>query len=60
MAENFITRLKQRKKELASHEDEKPSIFQQQLAKFKFDPDHINAFQAVSYTHLTLPTIYSV
>jgi len=44
MSDNFLTRFKKRKADDAT-EDEKPSIFQQQLAKFKFEPDHINAFQ---------------
>ena len=45
MAENFIKRLKQRKRDQASAEQDKPSIFQQQLEKFKFEPDQINVFQ---------------
>jgi acetyl esterase/lipase len=46
MADNFITRLTLRKKDRATISDEeRPSVFQQQLAKFKFEPDHINAFQ---------------
>ena len=44
MAENFLSRLKKRKDE-AQLDDDKMSPFQQQLAKFKFDPDHINLFQ---------------
>ena len=45
MAENFIKRLKQRKRDQTSAEQDKPSIFQQQLEKFKFEPDQINVFQ---------------
>ena len=48
MAENFLTRMKQRKastKDDASAEEPKSSVFQQQLAKFKFEPDQINLFQ---------------
>lgn len=44
MADNFLKRMKKRK-QIESAEDEKPSIFQQQLAKFKFEPDQINLFQ---------------
>jgi acetyl esterase len=44
MAENFIQRLKKRR-DLTQDNDEKTSIFQQQLEKFKFDPDQINVFQ---------------
>jgi len=48
MADNFITRMKQRKasaKAEACGEERKSSVFQQQLAKFKFEPDQINLFQ---------------
>jgi len=44
MADNFISRLKKRK-EAAGSDEEKTSLFQQQLEKFKFDPDQINVFQ---------------
>ena len=44
MAENFLSRLKRRKEEVQL-DDEKKSPFQQQLEKFKFDPDRINLFQ---------------
>lgn len=43
MSENFLQRLKRRKDE--TNAEEKPSIFQQQLAKFKFEPDQIDVFQ---------------
>lgn len=43
MSENFLQRLKKRKEDPAA--DEKPSLFQQQLAKFKFEPDQIDVFQ---------------
>ena len=45
MADNFIERLKKRKKDSAATDKDKPSFFEQQLAKFKFEPDHINSFQ---------------
>jgi len=44
MADSFLSRFKKRKEE-AEMDDDKMSPFQQQLAKFKFDPDHINLFQ---------------
>nr|AID57573.1 putative esterase [uncultured bacterium] len=44
MAESFLMRLKKRNL-AAEAEQDKPSAFQQQLAKFKFEPDQINAFQ---------------
>lgn len=44
MAENFLSRIKKRK-EAAQADQDKTSLFQQQLAKFKFEPDQINAFQ---------------
>jgi len=44
MVESFLSRLKKRKEE-AQGDADKMSGFQQQLAKFKFDPDHINVFQ---------------
>jgi len=43
MVEKFLSRLKKRKEEAQSDDEKSP--FQQQLAKFKFDPDHINLFQ---------------
>ncbi len=43
MSDTFLQRLKKRKDEAPA--DEKPSKFQQQLAKFKFEPDQINIFQ---------------
>lgn len=48
MADNFLSRMKQRKasaKADSQGEERKSSVFQQQLAKFKFEPDQINLFQ---------------
>jgi len=44
MVEKFLSRLKRRKDD-DQGDDEKTSLFQQQLAKFKFEPDQINFFQ---------------
>lgn len=44
MPDNFLTRFRRRKADDAI-EEERPSTFQQRLARFKFEPDQINVFQ---------------